>query len=53
MIPYADILHIQPKTVDGIYRVCPVCKKVILELADPLGELTTNNYGDHYVKEHS
>ena len=47
-IPYA------PLAVKGrnLVATCPECGRTFVEKADAQGELTTDNYGAHYVAEH-
>lgn len=51
-IPYPDS---RVERVDGnvvVIRTCPVCGEDFPEQPDVMGELTTNNYGEHYAREH-
>lgn len=48
-IPYAAV-HIAD---DGtITRTCPLCDTTVTETADTTGELTSNNYAEHYARDH-
>lgn len=33
-------------------RTCPVCKVVVFDKTDDMGETTTTNYGEHCQNEH-
>lgn len=48
LLPYAH----QEYTDGQLIRVCPTCGERIPEATDEDGELTTNNYADHYAKAH-
>lgn len=47
--PYTPLVYLPEGSLG---RICPVCGEVCTEEADRHGELITNNYGAHCVKEH-
>jgi uncharacterized C2H2 Zn-finger protein len=48
LIPYPNVC-----VKDGrLIRTCPECGEEFREETDAQGELTTNAYGEHYVREH-
>lgn len=47
-VPYAFVDVVNGQTV----RVCPVCGRRVAEETDQAGEITSDNYGEHFVGVH-